>query len=230
MKGTVFTKAEKHEIGERIRSLAAAARVSNADIARHCGVSRRMPTEWMKGVSVPKEPRISKLAAFLDTTRDQLLYGKSTELQNNVNTIERNDASAGVSSFLVFKSLRELLQCVSGNVALLGEVQEEIHVSTEWLADRDINPVDVVAYEVQDGIQYPPILQGSTVLIDTSQTEVVDGGIYAVDQGGLVRLWKVYNAVGGYRLVSPNSEYPDETAGTDVVIAGRVIRFSSPAL
>lgn len=58
-----------------------------------------------------------------------------------------------------------------------------------------------------------PILpDGSTVAIDTGNKLIVDGKMYAIDQGGMLRVKYLYRLPGGgIRIRSANrEEYPDE--------------------
>ncbi|MOA32341.1 HTH-type transcriptional regulator PrtR [compost metagenome] len=56
------------------------------------------------------------------------------------------------------------------------------------------------------------ILDGAAIGFDTSFKHVVDGEIYAFDQGGMLRVRYLYKLPGGgIRIRSENSdEYPDE--------------------
>ncbi|SDO28940.1 Peptidase S24-like [Halomonas shengliensis] len=61
----------------------------------------------------------------------------------------------------------------------------------------------------------PTILDGSPIGIDKGARHVVDGKIYALDHGGMLRIKRLYKLpLGRVRLVSDNAdEYPEEVCG-----------------
>jgi phage repressor protein C with HTH and peptisase S24 domain len=94
--------------------------------------------------------------------------------------------------------------------------------------------VDVhAAYCVQvSGDSMSPVMPDkATVGIDTAKTKIADGGVYAIDHAGMLRI-KILSRLpnGGLRLKSYNSEYHDELikpedAG-DIRILGKVFWVS----
>ena len=80
------------------------------------------------------------------------------------------------------------------------------------------------------GNSMEPVLQdGSTVGVDTSRKAVVDGKLFAVEHGGMLRVKYLYRVPDGIRLRSANSaEHPDETCKTaQIRIIGQVFWRSS---
>ncbi|MDD5271986.1 MAG: helix-turn-helix transcriptional regulator [Methylovulum sp.] len=76
----------------------------------------------------------------------------------------------------------------------------------------------------------PIIPSGTTVGIDTANTRIVDGNMYAIDHGGHLRIKRLYRLPGGIiRINSRNPDYPDEfydeSEGTMRVI-GRLFWYS----
>ena len=58
----------------------------------------------------------------------------------------------------------------------------------------------------------PTIADGSPIAIDKGSRHIIDGKIYALDHGGMLRIKRLYKMpLGRVRLVSDNSdEYPEE--------------------
>ena len=67
--------SQREEIGSRIRALAQEQGIICAEMARQCGVTRRMAGLWVKGKSIPQSPRLELLASLLKTDEQYLLYG-----------------------------------------------------------------------------------------------------------------------------------------------------------
>lgn len=81
------------------------------------------------------------------------------------------------------------------------------------------------------------IMDGATIGIDRSRTQIKDGKIYAIDHCGMLRVKSLYRAPGGgLRLHSENdSEHPDEIytaeqVASDIKILGWVFWWSQIAI
>ena len=71
----------------------------------------------------------------------------------------------------------------------------------------------------------PTIVDGSPIAIDKGCRHVIDGKIYALDHGGLLRVKRLYRMpLGRVRLVSDNAdEYPEEVCSLMGEDAPRII-------
>lgn len=113
---------------------------------------------------------------------------------------------------------------------------EESHAKTKLrfgkstLRSRGINPNNIVCVMVKGNSMEPVILDGSTVGVDTGNTTIVDGKIYAIAlDKELLRVKLLYRLPNGQvRLRSFNrDEYEDEIYSLeDIKIIGRVFWYS----
>lgn len=87
-----------------------------------------------------------------------------------------------------------------------------IRLSRSTLRDAGVEPANAMAATVAGNSMSRLILPGSTVGIDRGTTNIMDGEIYAIEHGGMLRVKYLYRQPnGGLRLRSENSdEYPDE--------------------
>lgn len=74
----------------------------------------------------------------------------------------------------------------------------------------------------------PIIPDGSTVAIDTTNKKIIDGELYAINQGELKRIKQLYRRPGGKLLIrSINRDYDDEEAHeSDVEVIGFVFWYA----
>ena len=78
----------------------------------------------------------------------------------------------------------------------------------------------------------PVLPHGSTVGVDTSHTDIVDGKMYAINHDGMLRVKMLYKLPGGgIRLRSYNiDEWPDEHISLEqlkhIKIIGKVFWYS----
>lgn len=97
-----------------------------------------------------------------------------------------------------------------------------------WLRSEGINPRRSKRFKVVGHSMEPTLFPGDTVLVDTSQTEIIDGKVYAIRYGEELRIKKVSRRLDGtIVLTSFNPEYGPETIAPEVAaerlqIIGRV--------
>lgn len=81
------------------------------------------------------------------------------------------------------------------------------------LAKRGVSPDFAACATASGSSMEPTIADGSPIAIDKGTRHIIDGKIYALDHGGMLRIKRLYKLpLGRVRLVSDNSdEYPEET-------------------
>lgn len=86
----------------------------------------------------------------------------------------------------------------------------------------------VLCFPASGDSMEPVIPDGATVAVDTSNKRIVDGELYAINQGDLKRIKQLYRKPGGKILIrSLNRDYADEEADeADVEIIGFVFWYS----
>lgn len=80
------------------------------------------------------------------------------------------------------------------------------------LAKRGVSPENAACATATGTSMEPTIADGSPIAIDKGTRYIIDGKIYALDHGGMLRIKRLYKMpLGRVRLVSDNSdEYPEE--------------------
>lgn len=101
----------------------------------------------------------------------------------------------------------------------------------EWVREKRLRPNKLAAMNASGNSMEPGIFDGDSLLVDTSQTEVLDGKVYALWYDGGERVKRLYRLPGGgLRIKSDNSDYPpvEVTASQleHVRILGRVVHRS----
>jgi phage repressor protein C with HTH and peptisase S24 domain/DNA-binding XRE family transcriptional regulator len=102
----------------------------------------------------------------------------------------------------------------------------------EWIRQQHLKPKKLAAMTARGNSMEPTIHDGDSLLIDTSQVDVVDGRVYGLWYEGGERVKRLYRMPGGgLRIRSDNmAEHPEIVLGADyaghVRIIGRVIHRS----
>lgn len=101
----------------------------------------------------------------------------------------------------------------------------------EWVRQQRLKPRKLAAMTAQGDSMEPTIHDGDSLLIDTSQTTVVDGKVYALYYEGGERVKRLFRVPGGgLRIKSDNIAFETFEMGPDysghVRIIGRVVHRS----
>jgi phage repressor protein C with HTH and peptisase S24 domain len=99
-----------------------------------------------------------------------------------------------------------------GSEVMLETEGRKLRFGKRTLQRKGITPEAAACALVTGNSMEPVLPDGSTVAVDTSATQIVDGKMYAINQEGQLRVKLVYRLPGqGLRLRSYNSdEHPDE--------------------
>ncbi|MCR4178845.1 helix-turn-helix transcriptional regulator [Providencia vermicola] len=104
----------------------------------------------------------------------------------------------------------------------------KLRFSKSTLRRYGISAKDVASFPVHGDSMSPVIPNGSTVFVNQADHRIVDGGIYFIEQDGLLRIKMLYRQPGKLIIKSYNSiDFPDEEADPkDVKIIGRIFNWS----
>ena len=86
----------------------------------------------------------------------------------------------------------------------------------------------VICFPASGDSMEPVIPDGATVAVDTNNKKIIDGELYAINQGELKRIKQLYRKPGGKLLIrSINRDYDDEEATeNEVEIIGFIFWYS----
>lgn len=100
----------------------------------------------------------------------------------------------------------------------------------DWLALHGLDPAKLFAVTVSGRSMEPGLFEGDTVVIDTADTNAVDGRAMAANFDGEFVLKRLKRNAGQWWLASDNpdkSRYPDKLCDERVTLVGRAIYRSS---
>ena len=100
-----------------------------------------------------------------------------------------------------------------------------------WLERNDYNPAKLIAIQVKGESMEPSLYEDDIVVINTDDTRMVDGQVYAINYEGEAVVKRLSRDAGDWWLTSDN---PDQRKhhrklcrGGDCIIVGRVVRKES---
>ncbi|MFL0806719.1 MAG: helix-turn-helix transcriptional regulator [Oceanobacter sp.] len=186
----------------------------------------------------PSGPRLIALAKLLQCSPEWLVNGTEPTDTDRSNAVWLGDVEpwdsktplGGDEVELPFFSGVELA-AGSGSCQVIEMHGPKLRFSKSTLRRKNVDPANAACVTVSGNSMEPVIPEGSTIGIDTSQTTVSDGALYAIDNDGWLRIKRLYRIPGGIRVNSYNQlEHPDETYtgenATKIRIIGRVFWYS----
>lgn len=142
--------------------------------------------KWLGGESIPRTSRIPALADFLGVRPYELMdrcdskrNGTATD-EVAFTTIGPNGAPVepGDDRFEYVPSFRVAAAAGNGREVYTEEPNGTRAYSKEWLRQEGLNARHLVMIEVDGDSMWPTICDGDSILVDTSQTAVIDDEIY----------------------------------------------------
>lgn len=236
-------------IANRIAEAREAKGLNQSELGRLLGLTPQSVQAWEAGRSSPRGARLEMLAKALGTTVDYLVTGATMQIASlgmaaysvardaqtehpDLEPVSVWDDSTPLDSDEVsVPFLKEVeLSAGSGRTAIQQSSRKRLRFGKYSLKNQGVDP-DAARCVVVSGNSMEPVLRnGSTVAVDTSNTRIIDGDMYAIDHGGQLRVKQLYRLPGGgLRVRSFNrDEHPDEEYTADqvqeheIVILGRV--------
>jgi phage repressor protein C with HTH and peptisase S24 domain len=220
-------------IRSRLRDLG----MTQKELAERVSVSTVMVHKLLSGKS-SSTSKILDFARVLECDPDWLLSGEvKPKVESNAEWL------AGIDAWDSKTPLRDdeveipfytEVQLAAGNGAVetIENIGPKLRFAKSALTRNGTDSAHAVCVKVSGNSMEPVIPDGSTIGIDASKTEILDGKIFAINHDGMLRVKTLYRTPGGgMRLKSFNSEeHPDEAYSLEesksIRIIGKVFWYS----
>jgi phage repressor protein C with HTH and peptisase S24 domain len=224
-------------MNDRIKDRRKLARLTQPELAKLIGVTKATISQWESAATSPKGENLYNLAKHLQCTTDWLLFGKESKPTSNAEwagPMETWDSGTPLSDDEVEIPFYMEVELAAGHG--IAEVSEyhgpKLRFAKSTLRKSSVDPTNAACVKVSGNSMEPVLPNGSTVGVDTSQTSVIDGKMYAINHDGMLRIKTLYKLPGGgMRLRSFNTdEWPDERYESEdlkhIIIIGKVFWYS----
>lgn len=222
-------------LGRRIAQKREQAGLNQSELARRLNITPQAVQKWEAEEATPRGKRLEDIAVALSTSVAFLVSGVEIPDQSALGQLEAvsvwDDQTPLDSDEVSVPFLKEVeLSAGSGRTAIQQSSTKRLRFGKYSLKNQGVDPEAARCVTVAGNSMEPVLRHGSTVGIDTSNTRVVDGDMYAIDHGGQLRIKQLYRLpAGGLRIRSFNrDEHPDEEYSADqvreqeIVVLGRV--------
>lgn len=245
-------------MNKRIRARRKQLKFSQDVVADYVGVNRVSVSNWENDENaMPKGGNLLKLAEVLEVDPDWLLTGDGPmepKIHNYDPPMGSGKTLHGIDEFksavsyelggfdlwdndtplrddeVALPFFKEIeLSAGNGSTLVQEDTSFKLRFAKSTLKKLGVNSSDAACVTVAGNSMEPALNNGATVGVDTSKKTIVDGKMYAVDHGGMLRVKILYRQPNGIKLRSFNiDEHPDETVDySDIRIIGRVFWSSN---
>ncbi|MGI2111846.1 S24 family peptidase [Shewanella frigidimarina] len=224
-------------MNERIKERRKLVRLTQPELAKMIGVTKATISQWESAATSPKGENLYNLAKHLKCTTDWLLFGKESKPTSNAEwagPMETWDSNTPLNDDEVEIPFYMEVELAAGHGIIEAPHYNgpKLRFAKSTLRKSSVDPTNAACVRVSGNSMEPVLPNGSTVGVDTSQTDVIDGKMYAINQDGMLRVKTLYKLPGGgLRLRSYNiDEWPDERYEGEVIkqikIIGKVFWYS----
>tara|TARA_R110001606_G_scaffold8453_2_gene37185 strand:+ start:9881 stop:10582 length:702 start_codon:yes stop_codon:yes gene_type:complete len=217
---------------------------AGAWLAKQTGTTVKAANKWLNGESQPRREKLEIISKVTGARSEWLAFGEGEITISKINEKSHRD-STYLGHVDVYESDEPLhsdeievpffteveLSAGNGfnNVSEIATQQMRFNLST--LSSAGVSPSWAACCKVSGDSMEPVLPDGSTVGIDTSDTGIKDGKMYAINHGGMLRVKFLYRTpFNGLRIRSANPDYHDEEVSgetaKDIRIIGRVFWYS----
>lgn len=246
-------------LGEAIAQAIEKKGVAKADVARHFGVKPPSVQDWINRGTIDKgrlqqlwqyfgdvvgpehwglapathqDERVSFSRVFREPAADYENARRAPTLQPILSWEHEEDLPDG--EFVLIPRLDIHLSAGHGRDQVEIEFAEKAPIAfrADWIRKKRLKPSKLAAMAAIGDSMEDRIHDGDLLAVDTSQTEVIDGKVYALWYEGGERVKRLYRMPGGgLRIHSDNdSRYPDIVLPPadleHVRIIGRVVHIA----
>lgn len=221
-------------LAERIRkALDESGGVTQADIARACGISTASVNNWFTGATKSlKGENLLRAAAILKVSPTWLSSGKGNMHPGGAVYAHHPDDPQDEDSVSI-KESRLHFSAGNGHQVSFDPVEESEPATyrLSWFQREGMSPVKVRRFKVRGDSMEPFLYENDSVLVNLAEndpTRILDGKVYALRYGNDPLVKRLYRRLDGTLILrSDNSAYKDEEvppylAEEHITIIGRV--------
>lgn len=227
----VCVTQKMNTLGTRIRQKRLELNLTQDDIGKifEPRLQRSAISKWERDAAVPELSRLPLIAKKLKTSVDYLITGKESKIKKGSDIIEIDIADEETQDKFVWIDIIE-----SSFSCGIGE-SIEFHYDTvigkmpfphSFFQEKNVSPKNMKIVTAKGDSMNDLIKDGDLVGIDISQTQVRDGGIYAVYFAGEGMIKQIFKEQDNSLILhSTNPKFKDRTVteenGTNFKVMGR---------
>nr|WP_314607356.1 LexA family transcriptional regulator [uncultured Janthinobacterium sp.] len=227
MKFPEILRARRKELG-----------LTQQDLADIWGIKSVNVSDWERGKGMPETGRLGALAKRLGMSISELMGDAAPRVDmmgasglartSNVSAVHPDDPQSDDVVFVPESRIE--FAAGNGRTATyeLIEDQEPASYRLSWFQKYGIKPERVRRFRVSGESMEPMLFDRDTILVNTDETNIIDGKMYAIRYGDELRVKYLFQKLDGtltLRSVNPlfkDEEVPPHLASEHIAVIGRV--------
>lgn len=198
-------------------AMAGPPKISQAAIARACGIKPPSVNDWLSGKTQTIEgSNLLAAAKLLNVSPEWLANGKGNQYRiKDANPSRYRIAeSNGEDDAMPIQLLNASGSCGGGSIDWDDETREPLLKEPSWFRRYKIKPRDAIAVWADGDSMADFIVDGDIVIFDKSKTLPKSGRIYLIDHPDGLRIKRIRREIDGTWVIESNNpdkrKYPDE--------------------
>ena len=206
--------------------------------AEKVGVSYETARKWVTGETAPNRKRAEKCAELLNRTPEWVMFGVDAEADDELSagaalsehqiTEYENVEDLPLHQYVLVPSVAVKLSAGDGKAAYHVEAGPAVPFVADFIRGLNARPAGLRAVKVDGDSMESLLFDGDLLLVDTADTRVRDGGVYALRIEGDLKVKRLFPLPGGGLVVSSDNKAkhrelqlgPEQAAEVEVI--GRV--------
>lgn len=207
------------EFPKRLKKARERRGLNQTELGKLLNVSAQTVQQWESGQTMPRHKRIDTLARQLGVRQQWLIFGEGDMLEGAQDELVMRDTELVedegplAPDEIEIPYFREVeMAAGDGSTQVIENHGASMRFSLARLSRAGVRPENAACATVAGNSMEPVIVDGSPVAIDKACQQIMDGQIYALDHGGMLRVKRLYRLpLNRMRVVSDNAEeYPEE--------------------
>lgn len=216
-------------IGVNIKWLRINSGLSQEELAEHINVTKSTISQWERSLFYPKHKHINTLSSYFNVSTKQLIH----EVVEHLSEGEQGTLKSDCDCFDDLKKIPYLssIHAAAGDGCLneTSEYEFELIHLKELPLRRSYE--DLFCINVSGDSMEPVLKNGSLVVIDTDNKDIVDGGMYVFVQEDVLRVKLFSHEKQKLKIESYNRRYKDEYYDSEefcsLYIVGKVVFYAT---
>lgn len=214
-----------NEIGKIIRNALSDINKNQSWLAEKCNVSINAVSKWIRTGEISRK-NIPVVANVLGLSIDQLLGVTNIPGNFNFKRVVANDH--GDQAFIQIPMVMLRLSAgVTGFQTEPDHSDATIGMRRSWIERTGFKPGNLIAIHVKGDSMEPSLYEGDIVILNTADTQPIDGQVFAVNYEGEAVVKRLSRDAGDWWLTSDNPDqrkHPRKVCRGDAcLIIGRVV-------
>jgi phage repressor protein C with HTH and peptisase S24 domain len=203
-----------------------------SDVARALNASPQTLNNWeARGISRPGLLKAQMVfgcsATWLDTGAGPMSAAESPTLSNALSVVI---AENGDPNFYQIPKVKLQLRAGMTGFQTVPEIYDgsTLSVSKNWVDRNGYSPSKLIAVSIKGDSMEPNLYEGDMVIVNTADTKMTDGSVYAFNYEGEAVIKRLSRDAGQWWLTSDNADqvkYRRKSCRSgECIIVGRVVR------